>query len=140
MSNYPPGVTAGHSHFNPPDRSHEHEWRVVGDDEGFILEDGAAIFREECIYAEGRRGDGWECEESRHYRFEYSHLSMLKGRSIHLPTIQNWEYVEDDVHEVVMEIEQAWHSDKRGIEVEVDPDADDGHVSISYMGYTLNYE
>jgi hypothetical protein len=68
----------------PPDpgplATHDHEWRPIEDSP--IIEDGAAIFREECNWAEVTSavtsekhdetfyGYGAECDETRHYRME----------------------------------------------------------------------
>ncbi|AAL54946.1 hypothetical protein HfxHF1_185 [Halophage HF1] len=79
MSNYPPGTSAGdpRAPWNAPDRSHDHEWRPCDPDYP-ILEDGAAIFLEACGYAEGRWGEGWECEETRQFRCDVERVVLLR--------------------------------------------------------------
>lgn len=139
-SNYPPGTSAGdpRAPWNQPDRSHEHEWAHDEQNLSPEIEDGAAIFHEQCMYAEGRYGDGWSCEEERYYRFEYSWLETPKGDEIELPTVENWDEVNEKLEHRVITIETAYRSGDASIDV--DPDPDYGIVTISYDGYTLNYE
>jgi len=139
---YPPGAKNDpRAPYNQPDRSHEHEW-VPGDMDNPVIEDGAAIFHERCQYAEGRHGEGWQCEETRTYRFEYSTLETPAGDEIYLPTIDNWDDVHPVVEKRVIRVEEAFHSYGPGDKVSfnVDPDPDCGEVTISYKGWKLRYE
>lgn len=142
--NYPPGTSAGdpRAPWNAPDRSHEHRWRHEEEDVIPEIEDGAAIFSEECQYAEGRYGDGWQCEEVRHYRFEYSWLESPDGKEWEIPPIEDWEGSDVVKAREVRQIERAFHEHGPGDKVafDVDPDPKQGIVSISYDGWTLNYE
>jgi len=142
--NYPPGAKHDrNAPYNQPDRSHEHEW-VPDDMDNPVIEDGAAIFQEKCQYAEGRYGQGWRCEETRSYRFEYSTLESPDGETWDLPTIQEWDQLNDgsEVAEKVIEIEEAFHTHGPGDTVgfDVDPDPDCGQVTISYDGWKLHFE
>jgi hypothetical protein len=144
MNNYPPGmskrdfVRAG---IDQP-HAHEHEFTSEGMD-GPIIEDGAAIFREECWYAEGEYGQGWECEESRTYRFEYSTLESPDGEVVELPTIAEWPSDMPDGRDgKVVEIEEAFHTHGPGdlVSFDVDPDRDGGVVTLEYKGWKLRFE
>lgn len=144
--NYPPGAANDpNAPYNQPDRSHDHEWRLVED--GPIIEDGAAIFHERCQYAEGRYGDGWECEETRTYRFEYSSLKTPEGVKFDLEPLSKWGgnhpgMMTQWVRDKVSEIEQEFVTNGPGGEIswDVDPDPDCGVVSIEWDGWTLKYE
>lgn len=140
--NYPPGAKNDpKAPYNQPDRSHEHRWRP-DDMENPVIEDGAAIFHEHCTYAEGRHGEGWQCEETRTYRFEYSKLVSPDGHEYDVKPIDEWEENIDLVKQKVVTIEERFHDLGPGDEVswDVDPDPDCGVVTIKYDGWTLRYE
>jgi hypothetical protein len=139
--NYPPGAKNDpRAPYNQPDRSHEHRWWHDEEHINPVIEDGAAIFQEECLYAEGRYGDGWQCEETRTYRFEYDCVEVLGGGEIQLPSITDWENVNDELSEVVVAIEEAWHNgDSRAELSSIDPDPSGGEVAIGFLGYTLYF-
>jgi len=135
---YPPGTSAGdpRAPWNEP-HAHEHEFRPL--EKAPIIEDGAAIFHEECIYAEGRYGDGWECEETRTYRFEYSTLESPDGETVELPTIAEWPSdMPDGRDERVITIEEEFHTGNADI-VDIDPDRDDGTVTLEHDGWQLHF-
>jgi len=138
---YPPGISAGSARapWNEP-HAHEHEFMPV--EELPIIEDGAAIFHEECIYAEGEYGQGWQCEETRTYRFEYSTLETPSGWEINLPTIDDWNEVYPTEEKWVIRIEEAFHKFGPSDEVsfDVDPDPDCGQVTIEYESWKLHFE
>jgi hypothetical protein len=125
-----------------PDHSHEHWWESQEISLAPRMEDGAAIFLDECNYAEGRYGEGWECEETRQYRFEYSTLETPGGEVIDLPDINNWDDANEKVQNRVVQMEEAFHEHGPGDRVswDVDPDPDCGVVSISHAGFVLKYE
>jgi hypothetical protein len=139
MSPYPPGTSASdpRAPWNAPDRSHEHEWRPI--DDAPIIEDGAAIFHEECRYAEGRYGEGWQCEETRTYRFEYSELVSPDGESTDLYDIGDWNQNSGQVREKIISIEERFSRHEHG-KIDVDPDPDCGVVVIKMGGWELRYE
>jgi hypothetical protein len=142
MSPYPPGTSASdpRAPWNPQ-HVHDHEWRPVEDE--LIIEDGAAIFTEECRYAEGKYGEKWQCEETRHYRFEYNTLETPDGIEIELHDITEWEMNNETVRETVTQIEERHCYVGPGdeeTEIDVDPDPKYGHVAIHWNGYTLTYE
>lgn len=79
MSNYPPGMSGRdfvRAGIDQP-HHHEHEW-VPCEGENPVFEDGAAIFLEECLYAEGEYGQGWECEEGRQGRCDVERVVKLR--------------------------------------------------------------
>lgn len=143
MSPYPPGAKHDrNAPYNQPDRSHEHRWRHEEERLNPVIEDGAAIFHEECQYAEGRYGEGWQCEKTRTYRFEYSTLESPDGKEVELPTIAEWPSDMPDGRDgKVVEIEEAFHSHGPGDKVSwnVDPDPDCGQVTIEYEGWKLHF-
>lgn len=136
---------------NPPDPSpvsnHNHEWRPTG--EGPLIEDGAAIFYEYCDWVEitgsshSKKLDetfyetGAECEETRSYRFEYSTLESPQGKIFELPTISEWDSIDDEIQERIMTLEQR---DSEDVEMSIDPDKNSGEVTIEYEGWKLTYE
>jgi len=140
---YPPGTSAGDPRA-PWNESHDHQHEFELLEESPIIEDGAAIFREECIYAEGEYGQGYQCEEARTYRFEYSILESPDGETWNLPTIHEWE--DHDLpkkrSEKVITIEQRFHElgPSEKVSFDVDPAPDCGQVTISYKGWKLHYE
>lgn len=76
--NYPPGAANDpRAPYNQPDHSHEHEWEMDTLDTP-EFEDGAAMFHEWCNYAEGRYGEGWECEEMRWWRCDVERVVKLR--------------------------------------------------------------
>lgn len=130
MSNYPPGMSGRdfvRAGIVEP-HHHEHEW--VGSDPGLIIEDGAAIFSEECRYAEGRYGEGWQCEESRTYRFEERYV-WIEGEPNPLPFIE-WE-------DAVMTVEIEDTKGELKV-IEADPDPKKGHVLVQYGDIKILYE
>lgn len=143
MSNYPPGAKNDpRAPYNQPDRSHEHRWREDAGHINPMIEDGAAIFYEECQYAEGEYGNGWQCEETRSYRFEYSKLETPKGTEVTLPTISEWDELPDTLQENIIKVEDAFRQHGPGDDVsfDADPDPENGVVTIEYDGYALKYE
>lgn len=143
--NYPPGAKNDpRAPYNQPDHSHEHRWQHEEEGVSPIIEDGAAIFHEECQYAEGRYGDGWQCEETRIYRFEYSKLVSPSGEEWEIPEIQEWnDHNLPEKHaEKVVTIEQRFHEFGPGDKVsfDADPDPKNGVVTIEYRGWTLYFE
>jgi len=141
--NYPPGTSRRDLIRGGIIEPHRHECEFLMDDDRAnpIIEDGAAIFHTECRYVEGEYGQGYSCDETRSYRFEYSTLETSEGEEIELHPITEWEKNDDDIAEKVASIEEAYHnfSDER-TEIDVDPDPEAGVVAIEYNGYTLRYE
>lgn len=138
--NYPPGTSRRdliRGGIIEP-HAHEHEWEL-GDVDNPVIEDGAAIFHERCRYVEGRWGEGWSCEETRTYRFEYDELDTPDGDRIDLPDITEWDDVSSYAEERVLHIEQAFHEGNERVDIYVDPDPDSGCVELEMDGYTLRY-
>jgi hypothetical protein len=104
-----------------------------------VIEDGAAIFERECEYAEGRYGEGWQCEATDRYRFEYDRLVTLEDHSIDLLTIEDWDQIDEKIREIVLAIEEAYAIDDYRVSIDVDPDPVSGQVTIDYLGYSLIY-
>jgi len=140
-NNYPPGTWAGdpRAPWNEPDRSHEHRWESEEFEINPIIEDGAAIFHEECQYAEGRHGEGWQCEETRTYRFEYSTLESPSGEEWKVPSIENWEEATPVVEKKVVAIEERFHNHRDEVSLDIDPDRDCGQVTLTYKGWQLHF-
>jgi len=135
--NYPPGMTSRdfvRAGIDDP-HHHEHEFMPM-DSHGPLIEDGAAVFIEECRYGEGEFG--WQCEEQRSYRFEYDCLELLDGGEIDLPSIDEWDTVDDELQEVIIAIEEAFlDGDSKADLSSIHPNPDSGEVAIDYLGYTL---
>lgn len=139
-SNYPPGMTSRDfvkAGIDQPNH-HDCEFRQVRGHNP-IIEDGAAIFIRECTYAEGRYGEGWKCEETDDYRFEYDVLETLGGKEIDISPIYEWDEVDEKLKEVVVTIEEAWNNDDPRVEISIHPDKEHGEVTLSFLGYTLNF-
>ena len=141
MGGYPPGTSAGDPRA-PWSEPHHHECTFTPRVSDPVIEDGAAIFIQECNYAEGEYGQGWSCDETRTYRFEYSTLESPDGKTVELPTIAEWPSDMPDGRDgKVVEIEEAFHSHGPGDKVgfHVDPDPDCGKVTIEYEGWKLHF-
>jgi hypothetical protein len=117
--------------------SHEHEWVENPGVNDPLIEDGAAIFRQECNYSEGRYGEKYQCQETKTYRFEMDRLVFPDGFIYDLPTIENWDEISEEIQKCIIEIEEL---PKEDVEMNIHPDPDNGEVAISYDGYTLCYE
>lgn len=141
-SNYPPGMSSRDFVRAGIDQPHSHEHEFLIDDSRVspIFEDGAAIFHEECRYVEGRHGQGYSCEETRSYRFEYHKLILPNGHEVKLPSIEGWDELSDAVQEVIINIEEktATH-DLNELNMTVDPDKTHGEVTLEWNGSTLTY-
>jgi len=140
--NYPPGVTAAHPYFNPPDRSHDHEWV----DDELILEDGAAIFYEYCRWVPviaSHRGHretidelGEPCGDTKSIAFEAESVVVENGDRYLVPAETKDESIIVDLS--MMKIEWSWFED-RGEIVKIDPCRESGMVRYSYEGITVTY-
>jgi hypothetical protein len=153
--NLPPGVTPADidRHYGGgsiPD--HEHEWVPV---QGLspVLEDMAAIFHEQCRWAEvvdsytdHRRDEtyyenGAECEAERHYRFELAYVVDESGTRLDRDDIDRLEAEGDDrfesVIEAVIAAEQAFPEETQV--VDIDPDRRNGQVVVRHDGLELGY-
>lgn len=156
--NLPPGVTPADidRHYGGPD--HEHEWMPV---EGLspVLEDMAAIFHEQCRWAEvvdtytdHRRDEtyyetGAECDAERHYRFELAYVTELTDADhpnlrLDREEIDRLEQEDaemfDTILDAVIATERAF-PDKTEV-VEVDSDRRNGQVVVRHDGFELGYE
>jgi len=144
MGGYPPGTSrrdlARGGIIEP--HNHEHEW-VPNQDMSPIIEDGAAIFHERCIYAEGRYNEKWSCDETRSYRFEYSKLEAPDGRTWELPTIEDWDDVDEEAGEKVIAVEESlvnFGPAKDSALASIDPDPEAGEVVVAWNGWKLTFE
>lgn len=138
--NYPPGAKNDpKAPYNEPDHSHEHEWRRDTRKADPAIEDGAAIFQDECAYREGPRGEAYSCNKTRTYRFEYSTLESRNGSVWQLSDVGSKTALEAFLWGVVIEIEEAYHNTDE-VEINVDPDPDAGQVTLKHDGWTLTYE
>jgi hypothetical protein len=153
--NLPPGVFTSDidRHYRGggiPD--HDHEWMPV---EGLspVLEDMAAIFHEQCHWAEVTSavtskkhdetfyGYGAECTDERHYRHELAYVELPCGQRLDRDDINRLEQNDDPLFETVLDVvigaERAFPEDTEV--VDIDPDPDVGQVVIRYDGYELGY-
>lgn len=148
--NYPPGAANDpNAPYNQPDHSHEHRWQSVKPDYP-IFEDCAAIFHEACEYAEGRWGEGWQCEETRWLRCEAVRIIKLRDGEpdvTYLVDEIEWEDgfspVERLFERTVVRIETTGPDPDEGIGVlDVDPPTDlgDGFVRVRVGSYIVEYE
>jgi hypothetical protein len=143
MGGYPPGTSRRdliRGGIIEP-HHHEHEWEMDDHRADPIIEDGAAIFHLQCRYVEGRYGEGWECEETKTYRFEYDTLTDLSGTEHDLPEIGGeWDQLDDYIEKAVIEVEERFVSgDEESELVSVDPDPDSGEVVISWKKWVLRF-
>lgn len=147
--NLPPGVSSADidRHYGGGVPNHEHEWMPV---EGLspVLEDMAAIFHEQCTWAEVASavtsekhdetfyGYGAECEAERHYRFDLAYVIDESGQRLDRNDIDR---LEDDetVIEAVIATEQAFPEETEV--VEIDPDRNEGRVVIEHNGVEIGY-
>jgi hypothetical protein len=152
--NLPPGVTPAdiNRHYGGGVPDHEHEWMPV---EGLspVLEDMAAIFHEQCRWAEvvdsytdHQRDEtyyetGAECEAERHYRFELSYVVDESGTRLDRDDIDRLEEEDDERFETVIEVviaaERAFPDEAEV--VDIDPDRRNGQVVVQHDGFELGY-
>lgn len=138
---YPPGTSRRDlirgGIINPHD--HDHQFERVGCTP--IIEDGAAIFREECLHEDQEHGRKYGCEAYNTYRFEYSHLISPDGTRHDLPSIEEWpENPQDkELLEKVVSIEEAYHNKETKTLFSSDPDEESGEVKIVHQGWELYY-
>jgi hypothetical protein len=147
--NYPPGAANDpRAPYNQPDRSHEHEWEPTGAD-GPIFEDGAAIFFDECMYAEGEYDEGWHCEETRSFRCEIERITVVRNDAPDVTYLAS----EEDHHTKWGHIETVFEDALVGVEMEsarfdvfevldVDPPNEygDGFVRVRLGEYIVEYK
>lgn len=129
-----------------PNREHDHEWEPT-ENSYPVLEDGAAIFIEECrwapilnSYSGGEFEDtyyeeGEPCGEERSLRFELQRIGHTDGA----PSMP----VDDpyDFREVVNRIEEAYRDDEEDVEFrDVDPHEEHGRVVVQVDSYIAYYE
>ncbi|WP_254273281.1 hypothetical protein [Haloarcula marina] len=153
--NLPPGVTASDidRHYGGGIPDHEHEWVPV---QGLspVLEDMAAIFHEQCHWAEvvnsytdHRRDEtyyetGAECEAERHYRFELTYVELPCGQRLDRDDIDRLEAGGDEsmfeaMLDAVIGAERAFPEDTEV--VDIDPYPEVGQVVVRHDGYELGY-
>jgi hypothetical protein len=126
---------------------HDHEWRPV---EGAspVLEDGAAIFHEECRWAVTKTIDmgkygteehavGPECEATRRYRMEAEAITGDMGFGDVVLHEEYWSKFPEVVEAAFEAIETA------GDDLEVlhiNPDSDKGEFHVAADGYEILYQ
>jgi hypothetical protein len=125
---------------------HDHEYRPL-DETRPLFEDWAAIFQQECDFAEivgavhSERhdevfhGTGAECDETRKVRMDASYLWYPGGRGV--PVTDRKDACEE-VADLVDEIESAAGNGDAAI-TSLDPDPEDGEVRVQHRNYTLVY-
>lgn len=131
--NLPPGAANDpNAPYNEPDRSHEHRWPSQEEDLEPLIEENAAIFSEECTFAEGRRGNGWQCEETRKYRFELAWFQSKKTGIIYLES-------ETDRFELLAEV-ALMAVEMDGEVTAMDPDEDLGYVTVETDEWKVKFK
>jgi len=144
-SNYPPGmgrrdfVRAG---IDQP-HDHLHEWEAEQD--GWpMFEDNAAIFSEYCMYAEGRWGEGWECEETRSTRCELRSISLVREGQPDIEYLAGTEDARNQSRHIEWLFETVLIALERNrgcgniLDLDV-PGHGDGFVRIWIDGYVVEY-
>lgn len=152
--NLPPGVTASDidRHYGGGIPDHDHEWMPVEGDYP-VLEDMAAIFHEECrwaevvnMYTDHRRDEtyyetGGECEATRWHRFELAYVELPGGHHLDRDDIDRLEEEGDELFETVLDAvigaERAFPEETKV--VDIDPDPEVGQVVVCHDGYELGY-
>lgn len=143
--NLPPGVTAGHPYFNPPDHSHEHRW-YPGEKENPMFEDGAAIFRDYCDYSEGRYRDEWSCDETRSIRCDIERVVINREEEpdvTYLASTEDsadgWSYVHSLFERAIEAVECGTENDLQIRHIDPANKYGDGYVEVSIGNYTVVY-
>jgi len=149
--NLPPGVTASDidRHYGGGVPDHEHEWMPV-EGRSPVLEDMAAIFHEQCRWAEvvdsytdHRRDEtyyetGAECEAERNYRFELAYVIDESGTRLDCDDIDRLEEEGDEtVIEAVIAAERAFSEETEVVEIV--PDRHEGRVVVQHDSFELGY-
>jgi hypothetical protein len=126
---------------------HDHEWHPV-DDAFPVLEDGAAIFYEECNWAVTKTIDmgkygteehavGPECEASRRHRMEAARITADFGYGDVVLTGEYWSLFPEVVEAAFEAIETA---DDGDLEIlRFDPDPNKGEFYVAAGGYEILY-
>jgi hypothetical protein len=147
--NYPPGAANDpRAPYNEPDTSHEHEW--VPAEDGPILEDGAAIFVENCRWEKvlnaekGYEGDyvvteSIPCDEQRTTRMEAKRAADVeRDLMVAIPPKDEYDEISPLAEEALCAVELAWREDEVNYN-EVDPDPQHGHVVAQADEYRVVY-
>lgn len=136
---------------SPPEETafdrHDHEWHPV-EDSFPVLEDGAAIFYEECNWAVtktihmGKYGTeehavGPECEAQRWHRMKATRITADFGYGDVVLFGSYWDLFPEVVEEAFITVETA-DEDEWDI-LRFDPDADDGEFYVSVGDYEILY-
>lgn len=134
--------------------SHEHEW-VEREPDYPILEDLAAIFVEECTWAEitnswtdDSRDEtyyeyGAECDATRRWRFELAYVKAIRGDTTVTTHRSAFETFSEPEYEQIV-VDPALEAEDRvrnggEYEMDVDPDHTSGYVIVRWDEYELGY-
>lgn len=151
MSNdrLPPGCSTADIDRAFDSSTHEHEWRQCGEE---LLENGAAFIDQKCHHREvldsttGPRGEtyyeeGPECGQKRTIRFEPTVIRVQGGMEHEVPPMH--EEPEGEYQELLVnflwKMEQLWYDNEAEIQ-DVNPDPDDGLITIEGDGLFVKYE
>ncbi len=112
-----------------------------------ILEDGAAIFHERCHYAEGRYGEGWECEEARTFRCDVERVVKLRDGEPDVAYLASeedhhneWRFIEWLYEEALIAAERAdRNGDLNYLDVDPANEYGDGYVRVRVNDYEVVY-
>lgn len=143
-SNYPPGMSKRDFVRAGIDQPHHHEHEWEPDEEHYpVFEDGAAIFIEYCLYAEGRWGEGYACEEMRTNRCDVERIIKVREGEPNISYLaseenprENWGHVERIYEDALVGIEMA-KARFRELEIlDMDPP---NFVRVQYGDYIVEY-
>ncbi|TQQ81881.1 hypothetical protein EWF95_02785 [Halonotius roseus] len=137
-SNYPDGMTSRdfvRAGIDQP-HHHEHEWREDQHDQP-IFEDGAAIFFETCGYAEGRYGEGWECDESRTIRCELDRIEKTRDGGASITFLPSHEQRNPMLFEDALVGLETNKSHVQLLDIDPPNDYGDGFVRVQSGDYIL---
>jgi len=150
MSNYPPGAENDpNAPYNQPDMSHTHEWEPCFDSWPH-LEDGAAIFIEECVWEKALSAEkGYEggyivtnsipCKETRKTRVE-AKRAVHKPRSVSvaIPPLDKRDEISPLAENALVSVERAYREGDVDLD-KVVPDPNSGHVVAETADYRVVY-
>jgi hypothetical protein len=102
-----------------------------------IFEDGAAVFIESCHYAEGRWGEGWECEEMRSLRCDVERVVLLREGKPDVAYLASeedyhneWRFIERLYEDALVAVEITDFEEIEILDCDPPNDYGDGYVRV----------
>ena len=144
---YPPGMTSRDFVKAGIDTPHDHECEFEhARGENPIFEDGAAIFIESCHYAEGRWGEGWECEEMRSLRCDVERVVLIRDDKPDVAYLASeedyhtkWEFIERLYEDALVAVEITDFEEIEILDCDPPNDYGDGYVRVAVGCYEVIY-